>query len=251
MVGFWATLSLNIPDFTRYCRTQKDQVLGQAFGLPPTMALFAFIGVAVTSATVVIYGEAVWDPVKLLGRMGGSTVAIALLVLAIATLTTNLAANVVAPANGFSNINPQRISFKAGGYITAALGVVMFPWKILESTGGYIFTWLIGYSALLGPIAGILIADYFLLRRTELDVDALFMAKGKYRFGNGFNSKALIALAVGVAPNIPGFLVAAGAVKNVPPIFNDIYVYAWFVGFFLSGGLYRLLSSIPQTAKND
>ena len=250
MVGFWATLSLNIPDFTRYCRSQKDQLMGQALGLPPTMALFAFIGVAVTSATVVIYGEAIWDPVQLLGRMGGSTVAIALLVLAIATLTTNLAANVVAPANGFSNISPQRISFKAGGYITAALGVIMFPWKILKSTGGYIFTWLIGYSALLGPIAGILISDYFLLRKTKLDVDALFMTKGPYHYGNGFNNRALISLAVGVAPNIPGFLVAAGAIDHVPAIFNEIYVYAWFVGFLISGGLYRLLSPTPAELEN-
>ncbi|MCA9602510.1 MAG: NCS1 family nucleobase:cation symporter-1, partial [Myxococcales bacterium] len=143
MVGFWATLSLNIPDFTRYCRTQRDQLLGQALGLPPTMALFAFIGVAVTSATVVIYGEAIWDPVVLLGKMGGFASILALFALAIATLTTNLAANVVAPAIGFSNLNPKRISFRAGGYLTAGLGLVMFPWMVLESTGGYIFTWLI------------------------------------------------------------------------------------------------------------
>lgn len=240
MVGFWATLSLNIPDFTRYCRTQRDQVLGQAIGLPPTMALFAFIGVAVTSATVVIYGEAVWDPVALLGKMGGFGIAIALFALAIATLTTNLAANVVAPANGFSNIAPSKITFKMGGYLTAGLGVAMFPWKILESTGGYIFTWLIGYSALLGPIAGILIADYFVIRRTELSVPDLFKSDGIYRYSGGWNVRALVALALGVAPNLPGFLVAAGALESAPG-WTDIYTYAWFVGFFVSGLSYWVL----------
>lgn len=246
MVGFWATLSLNIPDFTRYCQSQRDQFLGQAIGLPPTMALFAFIGVAVTSATVVIFGETIWDPVQLLGRMGGVSAMVALFVLAIATLTTNLAANVVAPANGFSNISPEKISFKMGGYITAGLGLVMFPWKLLESAGAYIFTWLIGYSALLGPIAGILVADYFIIRKTELDVDDLFRIDGKYRYGNGWNPIALLALAVGVLPNIPGFLAAAGIVSEVPSFFSNIYTYAWFVGFFISGGLYAGMTLLTR-----
>ncbi|MFH1811918.1 MAG: NCS1 family nucleobase:cation symporter-1 [Pseudomonadota bacterium] len=248
MVGFWATLSLNIPDFTRYCRSQREQLLGQALGLPPTMALFSFIGVAVTSATVVIYGEAIWDPVQLLGRMGGFTVVVALFALAIATLTTNLAANVVAPANGFSNIAPKKISFKMGGYITAGLGIAMFPWKLLESTQGYIFTWLIGYSALLGPIAGILIADYFIVRRTELDVEQLFVRDGAYSYKGGWNLAAMIALVVGVAPNVPGFLQAAGFVAEVPGFFSGLYTYAWFVGFGLSAlcylGLMRVFKSM-------
>ncbi len=245
MVGFWATLSLNIPDFTRYCARQRDQLLGQVIGLPPTMALFSFIGVAVTSATVVIYGKAIWDPIVLLGKMGrGVAVVLALFVLAIATLTTNLAANVVAPANGFSNIAPKRISFRMGGYITAGLGIAMFPWKLLESAGAYIFTWLIGYSALLGPIAGILIADYFLLRRTELDVADLFRKKGKYTYYRGWNPIALFALALGVAPNVPGFLVAAGAVDQVPGIFVTLYTYAWFIGFGLSGTIYLVVSLV-------
>ena len=206
MVGFWATLALNIPDFTVTQRLKKDQFLGQAIGLPPTMALFAFIGVAVTSATVVIFGEAIWDPVVLLGKMGGTSVVVALFALAVATLTTNLAANVVAPANGFANINPSKISFKMGGFITAGLGLAIFPWKLLESTGGYIFTWLIGYSALLGPIAGILIADYFLVRRTDIDVDDLFKKEGKYTFSGGWNIVALVALVLAVIPNVPGVL---------------------------------------------
>jgi NCS1 family nucleobase:cation symporter-1 len=245
MVGFWATLSLNIPDFTRYCSRQRDQLLGQVIGLPPTMALFSFIGVAVTSATVVIYGEAIWDPIVLLSKMGrGVAVVLALFVLAIATLTTNLAANVVAPANGFANIYPRRISFRLGGYITAGLGLAMFPWKLLESAGAYIFTWLIGYSALLGPIAGILIADYYLLRRTELDVADLFRRRGKYTYYRGWNPIALVALAIGVAPNVPGFLAAAGAIDHVHPIFLTLYTYAWFIGFGLSGAIYYVLSLV-------
>jgi NCS1 family nucleobase:cation symporter-1 len=238
MVGFWATLALNIPDFTRYARSQRDQVLGQALGLPVPMALLAFIGVAVTSATVVIYGEAIWDPVALTRRMGGVGVVVALIALVLATLTTNLAANVVAPANGFSNLAPRRISFRMGGYITAGIGIAIFPWKLLESTGAYIFTWLIGYSALLGPIAGILLVDYFLIRRTELDRDALFRHDGVYGYRGGWNPVAIIALVLGVLPNLPGFLEAAGFVADVPDFFETIYTYAWFVGLFAAGTIY-------------
>jgi NCS1 family nucleobase:cation symporter-1 len=191
---------------------------------------------------VVIFDEPIPNPIELLGRMGGLSAIVALFVLAVATLTTNLAANVVAPANGFSNINPVKISFKMGGYITAGLGIAMFPWKLIEGTDQYIFTWLIGYSALLGPIAGILIADYFLIRKTELDVEDLFRKDGKYAFKKGWNPVALIALAVGVAPNVLGFAHAAGIVESVPAIFDQIYVYAWFVGFALGGGVYWLLT---------
>jgi nucleobase:cation symporter-1, NCS1 family len=242
MVGFWATMALNIPDFTRYAKNQRAQILGQAIGLPIPMALFAFISVAVTSATVVIYGEPVWNPVDLAGRMGGVTVVFALAALVVATLTTNLAANIVAPAYGFSNLAPSKISFRMGGYITAGIGIAIFPWKLVEDAGAYIFTWLVGYSALLGPIAGILIADYFLLRRTQLNVDELFKADGIYAGHKGWNHAGLIALAVGVAPNLPGFLHAAGAVKSVPAIFDGIYVYAWFVGFLVAAGVYYLLA---------
>ncbi|MFH1532435.1 MAG: NCS1 family nucleobase:cation symporter-1 [Pseudomonadota bacterium] len=243
MVGFWATLALNIPDFTRYCATQRDQALGQMIGLPPTMVLFSFIGIAVTSATVVIYGRPISDPVELLGEMGGATVVVALFVLAVATLTTNLAANVVAPANGFSNIAPSKVSFRLGGYITAAIGVLIFPWKLWESSQSYVFTWLIGYSALLGPIAGILIADYFLIRRTELDVAELFRSQGRYRYKGGWNPVAILALVLGVLPNLPGFLHQIGvAVPEEPGLSDALYPYAWFVGLFISGGLYAALS---------
>ncbi|MDG1417802.1 MAG: NCS1 family nucleobase:cation symporter-1 [Maricaulis sp.] len=238
MVGFWATMALNIPDFTRFAKSQKDQMIGQIVGLPIPMALFAFISVAVTSATVVIYGEAVWDPVALAGRMGGLGVIVALGALVLATLTTNLAANVVAPAYGFSNLNPRKISFKMGGYITAGIGIAIFPWKLLETAGGYLFVWLIGYSALLGPIAGILIVDYFLIRKSELDADALYDHNGKY---GAWNMAGMIALIIGILPNLPGFLHAAGFVESVPAIFDTIYSYAWFVGLFLAGAVYFAL----------
>ena len=239
MVGFWATLSLNIPDFTRYAKSQKDQILGQAIGLPTTMTLFAFIGVAVTSATVSIFGESIWDPTVLLGKMGGGvSVVVSLFALSVATLSTNIAANVVSPANVFINVAPQKVSFQLGGYITAGLGIAIMPWKLIESTGGYIFTWLIGYSALLGPIGGIIIADYFLLRRTALDLEGLYRFDGPYRFKGGFNPIAIVAFVVAVLPNLPGFLHAAGAVDSVAPVFDTIYTYAWFVGFGIAATLY-------------
>lgn len=239
MVGFWATLSLNIPDFTRFARSQRDQVLGQALGLPTFMTLFAFIGVAVTSATVVIFGEAVPDPVALLGRLeGGPAIVVSLAALAVATLSTNLAANVVSPANALINLAPARFDFRRAALVTAGLGVAVFPWKLIESTQGYIFTWLVGYSALLGPIGGILLADYYLVRRMRLEVDDLYRRGGIYEYRGGINPVALLALVVGVAPNVPGFLAEAGFVGSVPEFFSTIYQYAWFVGLALAGVVY-------------
>ncbi|MBD91099.1 MAG: nitrate reductase [Deltaproteobacteria bacterium] len=252
MVGFWATLSLNIPDFTRYAKTQRDQILGQALGLPTTMTLFAFIGVAVTSATVTIFGEPIWDPTVLLGRMGGGfAVVISLFALSIATLSTNIAANVVSPANVFINVSPQKVTFRMGAMITAGLGVAIFPWKLIESTGGYIFTWLIGYSALLGPIGGILIVDYFLLRKTRLNLNGLYRENGPYRYRGGFNPVAIVAFVLAVLPNIPGFLQAAGALEQVGELYTNIYTYAWFVGFGLAGLLYLVGMKLTGGAKDD
>jgi NCS1 family nucleobase:cation symporter-1 len=233
-VAFWGTMALSIPDFSRYARSQKDQVLGQALGLPITMALFAFIGAAVTNATAVIFGERVSDPVALLARVGGAgTVVLAMAGLTVATLTTNIAANVVAPANGFSNLAPARISFRAGAIITAVIGIVMLPWKLYNDAAAYIFTWLIGYGALLGPVAGIMIADYFVLRRTGLDVDALYRRGGPYEYTRGVNWVAMAALLAGIAPSVPGFLAALGAVEAGPAL-RSIYNWAWFVGFALA-----------------
>ncbi len=249
MIGFWATLSLNIPDFSRYARSQRDQVIGQAIGLPPTMALYAFIGVAVTSATTIIYGQTIWDPVDVLTRFTHPVVlVVAMLALCIATLATNIAANVVSPANDFAHLAPQHISFRTGGYITGVIGVLIMPWKLVADPSGYIFTWLVGYSALLGPIAGILIADYFVLRRTHLDVEALYRADGEYRYTNGFSIAGLTALAVAVLPNVPGFLVTVKWVSKdaVPHFLVSSYDYAWFIGFGLAFVIYLILRKLAR-----
>ncbi|QYF94297.1 NCS1 family nucleobase:cation symporter-1 [Massilia sp. PAMC28688] len=243
MVGFWATLALNIPDFTRFARTQRDQIIGQSVGLPVPMGLLAMLAVIVTSATVVLYGKAIWDPVDLASRMTGAAVLIALIVLLIDTVSVNLAANLVGPAYDFSALSPRHISYRTGGYITAGIALVMMPWKILESTQGYIFTWLIGYSALLGPIAGVLIVDYYLVRRTELDVAQLYVEDGAYSYASGWNMAAIIAFAAGVLPNIPGFLNAAfpASFQDVGDVFKTLYTYAWFVGIAISAVVYGVL----------
>jgi len=237
MIGFWATLSLNIPDFSRYAVSQRDQVVGQALGLPLTMALYSFIGVAVTSATTIIYGQTIWDPVDVLTRFRNPLLlVVALLGLCIATLATNIAANVVSPANDFAHLAPRRISFRMGGLLTGIVGVLMMPWKLVADPNGYIFVWLIAYSALLGPIGGILIADYFVCRRRELNLAALYHADGEYRFTDGFSIVALIALLVGALPSLPGFLVQVKALdaSSIGSFLNGLYSYAWFIGFALA-----------------
>jgi NCS1 family nucleobase:cation symporter-1 len=240
MVGFWATLALNIPDFTRFAKSQRDQVVGQTIGLPVPMGLLAALAVIVTSATVVLYGKALWDPVDVASRMTGAGVLIALLILLIDTVSVNLAANMVGPAYDFSALAPKHVSYRIGGYITAGIALVMMPWKILESTQGYIFTWMIGYSALLGPIAGVLIIDYYFVRKTQLDVDELYREGGAYSYAGGWNSAAVIAFVAGVAPNIPGFLNTAfpASFPNVSDGFKTIYTYAWFVGVLISAVVY-------------
>ena len=232
MVGFWATVALNIPDFTRYAKSQRAQIIGQSIGLPPAMTLYAFIGVAVTSASVVLFGQAIWDPVTLLGRFQQPVVAgVALIALLVATLNTNVAANVVSPSNDFSNLNPRLISFRTGGLITGVAGLLMMPWKLLTDFNSYIFGWLVGYSGLLGPIAGIMIADYFLIRKTSLDLDSLYQRNGIYEYTNGVNWRALMALLTGIAIALCGLV--------VPPL-RWLYDYAWFVGFGVAGIIYTL-----------
>ncbi len=240
MVGFWSTLCLNIPDFTRFARSQRDQVIGQALGLPLPMALLAFISVAVTMATVVVFGEEIWDPLELAGRLGGGAAMVGLCMLIVATLTTNLAANVVAPANGFCNLAPKTISFKMGGLITAGLGIAIMPWKLLDTAGSYLFVWLVGYSSLLGPIAGILIADYYFIQKCQLELDDLYQREKLYEYKNGWNPAAIWALVLGVAPNIPGFLHAAGVLESVPVLFQRIYDNAWFFGAIVASVSYYL-----------
>ncbi|MBC7899796.1 MAG: NCS1 family nucleobase:cation symporter-1 [Saprospiraceae bacterium] len=247
-VGYWATLSLNIPDFTRYAKSQRSQMLGQALGLPLTMTAFAFIGVAVTSATVIIYGEAIPDPVKLIQKFDSIFVILfAMIVIFIAQLTTNMAANVVSPSNDFSNLSPKRISYVTGGLITALIGILMMPWQLMSSMGAYIFTWLIGYSGLMGAIGGIMICDYFLIRGMKLQLAELFKTDGIYSYNSGFNWRAIAALAIAIAPVVPGFIKAAstpgGQVAN-PDFFDTIYVYAWFVTFGIGFILYYGFSRV-------
>jgi NCS1 family nucleobase:cation symporter-1 len=230
MVGYWATLALNIPDFTRYSKSQHSQVAGQAFGLPVAMTLYSFIGVGVTSASVKIFGERIWNPIELMARFHQPLVALlAMIGLLVATLNVNVAANVVSPSNDISNLNPRRISFRMGGLITGFLGLAMMPWRLMASFHNYIFGWLVGYSALLGPVAAIMIADYFLIRRTRLDMESLYRRGGIYEYRNGINPRAMIALVAGVVCALMGRFV---------PVLHWLFDYAWFTGFFVSGAVY-------------
>jgi NCS1 family nucleobase:cation symporter-1 len=239
MVGFWATVALNIPDLSRFARDQHAQIWGQFLGLPTTMALFSFIGVAVTSASAIIFGQPIWDPVKLLSKLGSpAVILVALFALLIATLTTNVAANVVAPANGFANLWPSRIDFARGGILTGFIGIVIMPWRLLENADRYI-GWLITYSAFLGPIAGIFIADYWIVRRTWLSLPDLYTADGIYGRWNG---RAMAALAAGIIVALVGLA--------VPPL-RVLFDYAWFVGFGVAFGTYALLMRGTGTRDRD
>jgi NCS1 family nucleobase:cation symporter-1 len=209
------------------------------------MTAFAFIGVAVTSATIVIFGQAIWDPVVLVSRIGRAPVIIfAALVVLAAQLTTNMAANVVSPSNDFSNLSPRRISYVTGGLITAVLGIIMMPWRLYSDAAAYIFTWLLGYSSLMGALGGILIADYWVIRRQQLTVDDLFRVRGRYSYSNGINPRAVVALVLAILPVVPGFIRAVstpGGVVADPNIFDRIYTYAWFFTFSWSFAIYWLL----------
>jgi NCS1 family nucleobase:cation symporter-1 len=244
MVGYWATLSLNIPDFTRYAKSQKAQIRGQAIGLPTSMTLFSFIGVVVTSATVILYGKSIWDPLVLAGKFSSKfIISIAMIAVAISTLATNIAANIVSPANDFANLAPSKINFRTGGYITGLIGILIFPWKLIADPSGYIFTWLVGYSSLLGPVGGIMIVDYYFIRKQQLITTELYQHNGQYTFSKGFNIAAVSALLVGIIPNIPGFLTTIKVIAPdaVPLWMSHLYNYAWFVGFFVAGFIYYIM----------
>lgn len=244
MISFWATLSLNIPDFTRYARSEKAQILGQALALPLSMTAVAFLGVVVTSATIIIFGKAIWDPVALAGTFSSPLlVSFAMIVVVISTLATNIAANIVSPANDFSHLAPRVIDFKRGGYITGLIGIIIMPWKLVSDPSGYIFTWLIAYSALLGPIGGIMIADFYIIKKCTLNAKALFHEGQEYWYKAGFNLNAILALILGILPNVPGFLTTIGLIptNSVPAFVNNLYHYAWFVGFFVAALIYTAL----------
>jgi NCS1 family nucleobase:cation symporter-1 len=240
MVGYWATLALNIPDFTRYAKNQGSQAWGQAFGLPVAMTLYTFVGIAVTSASTVLFGKPIWDPIELIGAFHQPVVAfIAMIAILVATLSVNIGANVVSPSNDFSNLYPRLISFRTGGLITGFLGLAMCPWKLLATPDAYIFGWLVGYSGLLGPVAGIMIADYFFLRGTKLDVNSLYHREGAYHYSKGVNPRAVVALVLGVVIALIGLVYA--------PL-HFLYDYAWFVGFFTSGIVYAVLMKTIKPA---
>ena len=238
MVGYWATLALNIPDFTRYSKSQNAQAWGQAFGLPVAMALYTFVGISVTSASAVLFGHPIWNPILLIGAFHQPLVAfVALIAILIATLNVNIGANVVSPSNDFSNLYPRLISFRTGGLITGFLGLAMCPWKLLATPDAYIFGWLVGYSGLLGPVAGIMVSDYFLIRKTELDVNSLYHREGAYHYSRGVNPRAILSLVLGVVIALVGLFVR--------PL-HFLYDYAWFVGFFVAGGVYLALMRMSE-----
>jgi NCS1 family nucleobase:cation symporter-1 len=239
-VGFWATVSLNIPDFTRFARNQREQIIGQALALPATMTLYAFIGIAVTSATVVIYGKAISDPVQLLSRFHSPVaVVISLIAILLATLNVNIGANVVSPANDFSNLWPRRISFRTGGVMTCFMGIILMPWKLLADYKTFILGWLSGYAAFLGPVAGIMICDYFVVRKCFLQVDDLYLRGGIYEYSGGFNWRAIVALALGAGTALIGLCVRPVRV---------LYDYSWFVGFAVSFAAYYAMMRFQSPA---
>ena len=256
-VGYWITLSLNIPDFTRYAKTQRSQVIGQALGLPLTMTAFSFIGIAVTAATIVVFDEAIWDPVALVTRLTSDIPALlilAMFIIAIAQISTNMAANVVSPSFDFSNLAPKYISFRTGGIITAVIGVLSFPWLILETAGAYIFTWLVGYGSLLGAIGAVMIVDYWIVRRRQLDLAELYKRNGSYSYSNGWNWRAIVAVLVSVALVLPGFVKAAttaglngGPFPN-PTFIESLYNYGLFLTITVSALVYLGLSLIGGRA---
>jgi NCS1 family nucleobase:cation symporter-1 len=285
-IGYWATLSLNIPDFTRYAYSQREQAVGQAVGLPLTMGLYSFIGVAVTSATIVIfrppaalgastvglgaslqetgpfpvaaaviagddtYGKGIWDPIDVVSRFTNPVVlVVALFALTLATLATNIAANVVSPANDFAHLWPRRISFRTGGLITGVIGILMQPWRLYNDPRGYIFKWLIAYSSLLGAVGGVLIADYFVIRRTRLDLAGLYRKDGPYWYTGGINLIGIAALVAGIAPCVPGFLATVELVEVAPVwLWKEMYSYAWFISFAGSFSVYVLLMTLRGKA---
>ncbi|POO01831.1 Purine-cytosine permease [Trema orientale] len=252
-ISFWAPLALNIPDFTKYAKTQKDQIVGQA-GLPIFMGLFTFVGLAVTSSTKVIFGKVISNPIQLLGQIGGlTTMVLAILGISLATITTNIAANVVAPANALVNLSPSKFTFRRGALLTALLGIAFQPWRLLGSSESFVYTWLVGYSALLGPIGGIVLADYYLVKGTDLAIKDLYSLSpnGVYYYSGGYNLVALTALVVGILPVIPGFLQKVGIVTSVSDVFVVIYNNAWFFSFFTAGFLYWILSSLTRYNNNS
>jgi NCS1 family nucleobase:cation symporter-1 len=226
VIAFWATMALNIPDYTRYARTQRGQMLGQTLSMPITMALFSFVGIAVTSATVLLFGTALWNPVELIVKFPTPVVVIAGIIVILSSVTINVGANVMAPARAFENLWPKRITFAIGAILTGLLSLAMQPWYVLATFATYIFTWLGTYGAMLGSFDGIAIADYWLVRKRRLDLAQLYAPDGIYSYAKGFNVRAVIALLAGWALALLGLAV---------PSLRFLWSGGWF--FSLVGGL--------------
>tara|TARA_R110000744_G_scaffold203536_3_gene322446 strand:- start:24628 stop:26133 length:1506 start_codon:yes stop_codon:yes gene_type:complete len=241
MIGFWATLSLNIPDFSRYVKSQKSQIVGQVIGLPATMFLFASLGVVLTAASTTLVGETISDPINLIGKIDSPIwVAVAMLMIIIATLSTNTASNIVSPTNDFQNVAPKKINQTRGVLITGLIGVLLMSWELIKKLGwiesdvsveAMYTNWLLGYSSLLGPIAGIMVVDYFIIKKQELNLAALYETNGIY---DGFNSAGLISFAIPVGLTI---------VALTTEYLSWFYQYGWFTGSILGGLVYYVTAS--------
>jgi NCS1 family nucleobase:cation symporter-1 len=252
MIGFWSTLSLNIPDFTRFGKGQRAQVWGQTLGLPTTMTLFALMSVLVTSGSEKVYGAAIWDPVALAGKTDNVFgLLFALITVFVATISVNIAANVVSPAYDLANLAPKLINFRTGALITGVIGVLVMPWKLTSTPELYIFTWLGVVGGLLGTVAGILIADYWIIRRTVLHLADLYLPNGRYWYSGGWNWNAVVAFAVGGVLAVGGSYstVDAKGAKQGPfpvdgliPFLKPLADYGWAVGLGSSLILYVALT---------
>lgn len=249
MIAFWATLSLNMPDFTRFGGSQRQQMRGQILGLPTTMSFIAIVAILTTSGGAVLYGEEIWDPAQLAARFDSPVVVvIALVALVLATISANLAANVVSPSYDFSNAFPKKITFAMGGLITGVVGILMQPWRLLANADVYINGWLVFYGGVLGAVAGVLITGYWVRARTHIDLADLYTERGRYWFSGGWNVPALVATLVGAVLAVGGAYTNPGSDGPFPtdgliPFLKVFYDYSWLVGLVAASLVYLLLTT--------
>jgi NCS1 family nucleobase:cation symporter-1 len=252
MIAFWATLSLNMPDFTRFGGSQRTQALGQVLGLPTTMAYISMISIVVTSGTIVLYGKAIWDPVEVASRFTNPVAVVIGLVMAVlATISANVAANVVSPSYDFSNALPRWLNFRTAGLLTGVIGVLIQPWRLVSNPRTYIFTWLGFYGGVLASVAGVLIAGYWVVGRTRLDLADLYRPEGRYWFAAGWNWKAVLATVLGAVVAVGGAYSAQGSgpfpENGLIPSLRPVYDYSWVTGLVVGFVVYLALS-LPARA---
>jgi nucleobase:cation symporter-1, NCS1 family len=247
MIAFWSTLSLNMPDFTRFGGSQRKQVRGQLLGLPTTMTFIAIVAILTTSGGRVLYGEDIWDPAKLADRFDSPVVVVvALVALVLATISANLAANVVSPSYDFSNAFPKKITFAVGGGITGVIGILIQPWRLYSDPNIYIFAWLGFYGGLLGAVAGVLVAGYWVINRTKLRLKDLYTPDGVYWFSGGWNWRALLATLVGALLAVGGAYGGPFPADGLIPFLKPLYDYNWVVGLVGAFVVFTALS-LPAT----